>query len=166
MVEYTLFWQILSYFGDVYFWLGVATASLLIYNFLPKKFRHYLHWLFFGILPAVIISYFLTLVLKFVLKIPRPCEGFMCPTDYSFPSGHATVIFAASTLLFFLSKDVKLKIFYILFASLVAASRIFLGFHRIEDVVVGAAIGVIIGLITYQNHKDLINFAHKKLKLE
>ena len=156
-----LFWEFLSYFGDLTFWLGVATGSLLVYSFLPKRARHYLHWVLFGVLPAVVISYTVTLGLKLLFQIPRPCSGLLCPTDYSFPSGHATVIFAAMTLLFFVTKDRKAKVVYLVFASLVGLSRFFLGLHRIEDVIVGALIGIAVGYITYHNHRDILHFAHQ-----
>src|SRR5206468_236509 len=115
--------------------------------FLPKRARHNLHWALFGVLPSVVISYTVTLGLKLLFKIPRPCSGLLCPTEYSFPSGHATVIFAAMTLLFFVTTDRKANVLYLVFASLAGLSRFFLGLLRIEDVIVGALIGSSVGYI-------------------
>ena len=66
-----------------------------------------------------------------------------CPTDFSFPSGHAATAFSAATVLTFFDK--KRRFFYSTIAFLIAYSRIYLGCHYFLDVLGGGVIGVIIG---------------------
>jgi undecaprenyl-diphosphatase len=66
-----------------------------------------------------------------------------CPTDFSFPSGHAATAFSAATVLTFFDK--KRRFFYFTIAFLIAYSRLYLGCHYFLDVLGGGVIGVIIG---------------------
>ena len=65
--------------------------------------------------------------------------------SYSFPSSHAVNNFAVAT--FFYKLYPKLKWFLFITASLVALSRPYIGVHYPSDILAGAIIGVIIGLI-------------------
>ena len=65
-----------------------------------------------------------------------------CPTDFSFPSGHASTAFAAATVLTFFDK--KKGLFYYSVAVLISYSRIYLGCHYFLDVVAGGLIGYFI----------------------
>jgi membrane-associated phospholipid phosphatase len=67
------------------------------------------------------------------------------PDQGSFPSGHASVAFAAATAVAAHCPRLRLPLFAL--AALVAASRVYLGVHFVLDVVAGAALGVTIGLL-------------------
>jgi undecaprenyl-diphosphatase len=69
------------------------------------------------------------------------------PDKYSFPSGHSITAFAVAT---------SLGLFYpqllavlLTGAFLIAASRIILGMHFLSDVLVGCALGVLLGLVSF-----------------
>ncbi len=96
-----------------------------------------------------------TFVLKGVFRRPRPfyrtnysqfkvkpVVTSACPIDFSFPSGHAATAFAAATVLIYFDK--KRRWLYILVASLISYSRIYLGCHYFLDIVGGAFFGYII----------------------
>lgn len=67
-------------------------------------------------------------------------------TDFkSFPSGHAAVIFAIAMAIYFFNK--KLGIWFFIGATLISVSRIFVGVHWPTDILAGALIGIISGII-------------------
>ncbi len=61
-------------------------------------------------------------------------------TSWSFPSAHATNIFAAAT--YFSVVYPRGKVFYFLLAVLVSLSRIYIGVHYPFDVLAGALLGI------------------------
>jgi undecaprenyl-diphosphatase len=64
--------------------------------------------------------------------------------NFSFPSFHAMFVFS---LLPLLNKQYsKFKYVWIIFAILVAFSRVYLGVHYLSDVLAGAIIGYLIGV--------------------
>ena len=70
-------------------------------------------------------------------------------SDFSFPSGHSTMISAASV---YLSKFFKMrhKILIIIPIILVAFSRLYLGKHYLSDVIAGIVIGALIGYAMFK----------------
>lgn len=73
------------------------------------------------------------------------------PVDYSFFSGHAATSFSITILVFlFLGKRTRWAGLFFLWPLLFASSRIFVGVHFPMDVLVGAIVGVIMGLISYK----------------
>ena len=66
------------------------------------------------------------------------------PSDWSFPSGHATASFAAAWALFRLAPK-KVGVPALLLAILIALSRLYEGVHYPTDVLAGAAIGILSG---------------------
>lgn len=69
------------------------------------------------------------------------------PKDFSFPSGHACASFAASSALFFCCG--KWGIISLVFAALVAFSRLYLYVHFPTDVIFGAALGFFLGYVSF-----------------
>lgn len=69
-----------------------------------------------------------------------------CPSDFSFPSGHAATAFAAAFVLSVFDK--KRRWFYYLVAISISFSRIYLGCHYFFDVVFGGLLGSFIAWMT------------------
>ncbi|MDO5062036.1 MAG: phosphatase PAP2 family protein [Peptostreptococcaceae bacterium] len=67
--------------------------------------------------------------------------------DYSFPSGHSSVSFAAATAI--LSWNKKAGVLAILLASIIAFSRLYLYLHYPTDVLAGIMIGILCGIMAY-----------------
>jgi len=127
-------------FVNVFVILILVTTLFLF----EEKKREWIPPLWLSLLISVIVSF----VLKLMIARSRPVDLFypLIPIlNFSFPSMHAMVAFAAVPILdkeFF-----KLKWFWIIFASLVAFSRIYFGFHFLSDGVFGIFTGYFIGIL-------------------
>jgi len=145
------FWEVVTMFGDLQFWIAGSLTSLILYLSVPKKLRKYLSWFIFLVLPSVVMSYSITSGLKLIFKVPRPCSGMpQCPTTYSFPRGHATVAFAALTSIGMYYGDKRLKLLLFVFASMIAYSRVALNVHYPLDVAVGSLIGFVTSILVWK----------------
>ncbi len=96
----------------------------------------------------------LTLILKFLVQRQRPLvqEYFFANIpDYSFPSLQTTLAFA--TIPFCWKASPKYKYLFLLFAGIIAVSRIYLQKHYLSDVVGGALIGLCMGYLIMKKIK-------------
>ena len=110
------------------------------------------HWtvLFTSLLGAIIVN-----LLKDYFSMPRP-PAVLDPETFnligkayktrSFPSGHSLTAFLLATICFCYAKNWYLKTSFIVLAVMVALSRILLGVHWPMDVLVGGALGIVIGV--------------------
>ena len=149
---------------DLFLWVNnfywYPLDNLMAYVELPAEL--------FGILFAVVLAYYhryeLALVIiiaiaieivyvtitKNLLVIPRPfvpltgVHAAYYPSDFSFPSGHATGSFAVLSAWCFREKRYYVPMLG--FAALISISRVAVGVHYPLDVIGGAAIGLIIGI--------------------
>ncbi len=125
--------------GAVWVALGVALALL------DRAQRE--AWLICAALGPVAIG--LNYAIKLVAKRPRPVlEGLPplggAPSSLSFPSAHATSSFAVATAM---SRVEPLGALAFLLAAALALGRPYLGMHYPSDVLAGAVLGVLLGLI-------------------
>lgn len=125
-------------------WILLAVALLFI-----KKYRKC------GVTMAVALGIMLILgnvVLKNIFMRERPCwldESIVLlienPQDYSFPSGHTFSSIAAATVLFFRNK--KWGIAALVFAVLIAFSRMYLFVHFPTDILASLFLGVLTAIL-------------------
>ncbi|HAO64496.1 TPA: hypothetical protein DCQ44_00770, partial [Candidatus Taylorbacteria bacterium] len=122
--------------------VGCALAFYFIY-------RH--RWYFLALLPASIFGGIISdSILKKVVHVSRPLLPLVPTTDFSFPSGHATVavIFFGLLAYFFRNsiKSIMWRRIYVvscaLAALVVCISRLYLNAHWLSDVLAGAALGL------------------------
>ena len=69
--------------------------------------------------------------------------GMHRPITSSFPSGHEASAFTAAVLL----ADSPLAPAYVVLAAGIAASRVYVRMHHTSDIVAGAALGVVLGVV-------------------
>lgn len=98
---------------------------------------------------SFLVSGALCVLLKFLTARARPFDaavaGFFGILNYSFPSLHAAASFTAVEVLG--REFPRFKWFWIIFAFIVAFSRIYLKVHYLSDVVFGALIGYSVGFV-------------------
>jgi membrane-associated phospholipid phosphatase len=104
----------------------------------------------FQVIVVIVIAYLVSSGLKLLFGIPRPCELLeSCPESFSFPSRHTTVFFATATLLSFYISSRFLKYLVFILAGAVALWRVLAGLHTIQDVVGGAILGIVVGMLVF-----------------
>lgn len=122
--------------GQSWFIIG---GSLAVYGIgRATDHRHASH-LGMDLIRAEIETGAITFAIKFAVNRERPNGG-----SYSFPSGHASATFAATTVLWrHLGWKAALPSYLV--ATYVATSRLHENVHYLSDVVAGATIGTIVG---------------------
>ena len=79
-----------------------------------------------------------------------------CGGKYGFVSSHATNTFAIASFLSLLFKNKYFSGFIIFWAAFVSYSRIYLGVHFPFDVLCGAILGTIIGILVFIAYKNTL----------
>lgn len=82
------------------------------------------------------------------------------PTDFSFPSGHASASFAAAAAIFAYHK--KWGAGALALAAVIAFSRLYLYVHYPSDVLAGSLLGILFGVISYYIVKTVFERIGKK----
>lgn len=111
---------------------------------------------------SLILSAAIAGCLKLAFHSPRPftvldnVRQLAVPTEpNSFPSGHTSSTLAVATVLVWkLRKNWILVVLLVLFAFIIGFSRIYIGLHYPFDVLTGAAVGIISGIVVLivENH--------------
>jgi undecaprenyl-diphosphatase len=93
-------------------------------------------------------------LLKLISHRKRPCEiephcwsSILPPDKFSFPSGHSITAFAVALSIGLFYPDLQGCLLAVAF--LIASSRIILGMHFLSDVLIGSALGVLLGSISF-----------------
>ena len=126
-------------------------AAIFVSSFIEKKQK--LTGLCLAYLKAqLIVSFAVVRILKIVLGRARPGHGteftlFSLNSSYnSLPSGHAADAFVSGVFLYYLlrqSKYTNYRFLPLIYAFLIAVSRVFVSAHYPSDVSAGMAIGIL-----------------------
>ncbi|MFP4287029.1 MAG: phosphatase PAP2 family protein [Candidatus Izemoplasmataceae bacterium] len=141
------FFNAISFLGEEFVYIAILSGLYWVYN---KKMGE-----FIGV--TLGISFSLNTFFKEIFSKPRPFETSSeiinkrpgTSTGHSMPSGHAQ---GAAT--FYLSTALAIKKHFIIviagiIITLMMISRMYLGVHYLEDVLVGAIIGIILSIGSY-----------------
>lgn len=154
------FWDtVMWYISDKEFWYPFY-ALVLIYIFWKYKWHGFLA-LFFLILLIVCADQGSVQLFKNVFERLRPCHNpeikdmvhivnNKCGGQYGFVSSHAanTFAFAMFTGLLFRHRIYTISIF--VWAAVVSYSRIYLGVHFPLDILGGALLGILVGIVIFR----------------
>lgn len=94
---------------------------------------------------SVVIARGVSVGIKYLVHHPRPDAAFALigvHDPYSFPSGHATFMFALATSVYFFDKKMGIALY--LLALLTGISRVYVGVHYWYDIVAGLLFGVVV----------------------
>lgn len=127
--------------------IAIYTISVSIY---AKCINHLLF------LIGLVISHESAKIMKKMLKQPRPTGAFL--SSYGMPSDHSMfMFFITSYVILFLRSNPRLRrssfaisaVSLIVTSCLVCFSRLYLGVHSVDQVSVGAGIGILLGCFWY-----------------
>lgn len=143
------------FFVVTYFGLGQMPAALVA--ILYWRARHLKHLMVSVAFSSLVFGLGIANWLKGMIPRERPSRlAFAIPEEPhlagSFPSGHTTVAFGVATCLWLAARDTQDKwIGYAVwpFAALIGISRIYRGVHWPTDVMAGAFLGTLGGLLTW-----------------
>ena len=134
-----MFWVVLTIFAD-----GLVSFIILL-PWIKRKPQ-----LIWAVLLAAIMFTIFGQVIKRVVDVARPPQVLSSDVfhligpdwgQHAFPSGHAAMIFMLAGVFVFTISRTWLRWLLIVFASLVALSRVVVGVHWPLDILAGAAIG-------------------------
>jgi membrane-associated phospholipid phosphatase len=140
--------------GDSWFWL---LGLIIAWFFSDPAWRKWETVEFFGIagLAGVVLA------VKFLVKRKRPegeWGGIYRNTDpHSFPSGHAARAFLLAVVGTALAPPWLAAVLWV-WAPLVALARVAMGVHYLSDIVAGAILGIIVGVIGLQIYQPMIDW--------
>jgi len=137
--------NITTFMGDPLFWIFVAAAIYWAGE----------HRGSFMLMNLVLFASAIAGLLKISIQRPRPEEfgipvlehfrsGYSMVSNFSFPSGHATLVGSVFGYFHTIVKEKEVWILAVI-AVLVSISRIYLGVHFLSDIIVGLIIGYFIG---------------------
>lgn len=107
-------------------------------------------------------------IVKKITRVPRPVDALVQLSDYAFPSGHSAFAFTMATVVFLflinskISKPSKvvLSIGLFLVAGHTAYQRLLLQVHTLNQVIVGAILGIVVAMVV----SKLFDLFIKKLR--
>jgi undecaprenyl-diphosphatase len=147
--DYYFIAQLITNWGLFIFY--AIFAALFVYSFIGKNRQ--LTGLCLAYLKAqLIVSFAVVRILKIVLGRARPGHGadftfFSLNSRYNaFPSGHAADAFVSGVFLYYLlrqSKCTNYRFLPLIYAFLIAVSRVFVSAHYPSDVAAGMFIGIL-----------------------
>ena len=144
--------------------LAFFSSEIIVFVFLTGLFLWRKRKLVLPLWATMGLAVVIGFLLKFSIQRPRPFQVGIVSVlpalekashavwNFSFPSFQTMLVFCVLPIL---SKKLsKLKYYWIAFAVLVGLSRVYFGLHFMSDVIAGAAIGYLIGMIVLKLEEE------------
>lgn len=138
--------------GEYLIYIMIGVFLFLTFLHWHKIGEHVVEFYIFALFSTAVAEGF-SIVIKLLSHRSRPFVTLDIPhlltdSSYAFPSGHTTLLFALGTATYFFNK----KLAYFLFGSgaLVGIARIAGGVHYPSDILGGAVLGIVVGLLVYK----------------
>lgn len=140
---------IIFFAGDFQYYFITLFLLAVIFSKYSRKIK--IDLILIPALSAIIARLGFAEIIRYLCHRPRPFEilnanqlielnnSFL--NQYSFPSGHASFLFAFSTAIYFHNK--KWGIIFFINSAIICVARIMAGVHYPSDIIAGAAVGVI-----------------------
>ncbi len=167
---------ILPYFRNPYFWAPLY-LFLLFYALINFKLKG-LYWSAFYVITFGLADYISASIIKPWVARIRPCNDELfsdivrdlvhCGSGYSFPSTHATNHFAMAIFIALTIGRGKPLVFVvcILWAASIGYAQIYVGVHYPLDVICGAILGLIIGILVSLFFNSIIKLRPRIKKIK
>ena len=155
-----------NFLNEIFLGITYISSGIIIFFFLTILFLWKEHkrlwilplWLSLGL--SVVVSFLLKIAVQrqrpfqlgIVSILPVLEKSSYLIWNFSFPSFQTMLGFCAVPILS--KKFPKFKYAWIVFASLIAFSRVYFGLHFLSDVITGGLIGYLIGWIVVKTEKE------------
>ncbi len=157
-----------TFMGDGIF--ALCLVALMFFYFKRKQCG-------FALLYSFLISGLAAQLLKNMFNSPRPklyfeagtylnfIDGVTLSGSSSFPSGHTATAFAIATVLILMIKNKNRQLLILMAAALVGYSRIYLAQHFLLDVIIGALLGSLSGILAFYLAQNRISIKRSIKKM-
>jgi membrane-associated phospholipid phosphatase len=155
--SYHPFWLNVFFINYTFMGDGIFALCLIaLYIFYFKKREHGMAMLYAFLLSGAAVQ-----LIKNLVSSPRPklffehgqylffMDGVSLSNNSSFPSGHTATAFAIATVLILCARNRIWQAPLLLAAAIVGYSRIYLAQHFLIDVLIGALLGTLSGILAF-----------------
>lgn len=158
--------NLINQFALTWFWLDVLAIFLAEYLgyvllfslllFLANRFRKYLRMITEIVISAIFARFVIVELIRWIWQRPRPfvyndVNLLLTHDAPAFPSGHAALFFAVSTIVYIYNKKAGIAFFIASF--LISLARVFTGIHWPLDILAGVVVGVFSSYLIYKISK-------------
>lgn len=141
--------KLIVFFAQYLPYLVVVVFIVLLYfSIYPRREKIYIFLV--GIFAAIVSRFGITVLIRYLYYRPRPFITYQVhqlipESNGSFPSGHASFLFALAATIYLYNKKWGIWVFII--SLFICIARIMAGVHYPSDILAGIIVGVTVGSI-------------------